>query len=202
MIIITLGTCCETSLMISKIYPEQLRYPFDWLSIHSPETIISILENDFKSFTEFYDIHSKCYDFHSPHHIPLDTLKRRVARFKEVMDKDEFILFILKFHISPMQNVKEEVHYFATNWYNIDRICKLRDVLVKQKKGGNILLLVVNERKRVGEEEYVVESHNLKIDWLTHENVPVHCSYELSEQQIYDKLWKNITDGLTTPHGV
>lgn len=152
---ISLGCCCETSFVIDRIYGGGKRYPFDWLSIHDFNDVIQAIETDFENFKinekkevgwkslynndAMYFSQISNYQIHAVHELDQQTLDRRIERFREAMNEEEHITFILKTHLTDFSCIHPYTSYMPK-----ENVEKLEQAILLHRK-DNFTLIVVNE---------------------------------------------------------
>jgi len=98
--IIPFGHRCATSLACKYANIRKFSLPFDWGIPFFPKTIKQILENNFEGFTDFVFekkiTKNTKYNFKSMHFNSniVELLKRRIARFNDIITQSKKIYFI------------------------------------------------------------------------------------------------------------
>ena len=183
--IIPLGCCCEITFVVKRLFPETMRSPFCWMSIHYPSEIAKVLKNNFIDYEDIEDIDKTVnYNIHNPHNNRKEDLLRRIKRFNDAINSDEYILFVVKCHTN-----KSTFPY--AKCMSIDEAKILLDV-IKSLRTDNFHLLIVNESDK---EEQKIIIDNLIIDWIVgkikgDECLVVNCHYEVNTY--FDKRWMEI----------
>jgi hypothetical protein len=187
MVIIPLGSNCSVAYQLNKYGLRKESYPFDWCCMNINQ-LIKILENDFEDFEDFtvkklsdnhmdnnnrptYIITNK-YGVKMAHEIcnldNLDifreTLKRRIIRFRNIINDNQQVIFI-RIELNKLSQ---------TNFEN--KYKKLVEILDKYNQKYKLIVItnVITNATHISENMYIYECKNLysddwkmeHLDWL------------------------------------
>jgi hypothetical protein len=156
--IIPFGHRCATALACKYANIRKFSLPFDWGIPFFPKTIKQILKNNFEGFTDFVFekniTRNKKYNFKSMHFDSniVELLKRRIARFNDIITQSKKIYFIY---------INED--YLYDNSYRADKF-------------NNEIFNQMLELEKFIKKKYVNIDYNILYFNFKHHTIPINSN--------------------------
>jgi hypothetical protein len=153
MIYISLGCCCEITYVLKALGKSKELYPFDFITSYDVEDVIMALNNNFRNMEKLFTdngqlrngYYSSCLIPHYTEKEWNEKLQRRITRFNELVNCNEFILFIRKSHVEFNKHTFHPPGTIKSSYTNQSQAMALCESL--KKYTNNFKLLVINECK-------------------------------------------------------